>query len=66
MGIPEGVHRTHRAYSQIGISKLDYFASAALTGILASQEKDPNVNDAVSLAFRLAKAMLQKSEENNT
>ena len=38
MGIAEGVHRTHGAYSQKGMSLRDYFAATALQGALASKE----------------------------
>lgn len=38
MGITEGAHRSHGAYSQKGMSLRDYFAAAALQGALASKE----------------------------
>lgn len=66
------LNKTHAGPCDPGISKLDYFAAAALTGDMASQSENSGIwaNDArdadiakrCALVFRIAAAMLAESE----
>lgn len=66
VAIPEGLHRTHPAYYQKGISKREYFAAMAMQGLLASMgdhcvSADKIAEFAVGHADNLLEALSQEA-----
>ena len=59
MGIPEGVHKTHPAYSQKGMSKREYFAAIILSGMVA----DPSVRGIRYNASEFALTAVTQADE---
>ena len=62
-GIPEGVHRSHGACTQRGMTLRDWFAGQALTGLMMNYSEHPNNMElCAKLAVEAADAMIAARE----